>query len=94
MSEDQVISGPAPARDAAGGAATLAAKKSEVAAPRVLTVRELADYLRVHPTTVYRLLRSSQLPAFRVGSDLAFQHRVHRTMMQERGLQHFERGEG
>ncbi len=43
-----------------------------VAAPRVLTVRELGEYLRVHPSTVYRLLRSSQLPAFRIGSDWRF----------------------
>ncbi len=42
------------------------------AAPRVLTVRELADYLRVHPSTVYRLLRTNQLPGFRIGSDWRF----------------------
>ena len=34
--------------------------------PRVLTVRELAGYLRVHQATVYRLLRTGKLPAFRV----------------------------
>jgi excisionase family DNA binding protein len=38
----------------------------------VLTVRELAGYLRVHQTTVYRLLREQKLPAFRVGSDWRF----------------------
>ncbi len=41
-------------------------------ARRVLTVRELADYLRVHPSTVYRLLRTNQLPGFRIGSDWRF----------------------
>ena len=40
--------------------------------PRVLTVRELSEYLRVHPTTVYRLLRAKQLPGFRVGSEWRF----------------------
>jgi excisionase family DNA binding protein len=39
---------------------------------KVLTVRELSEYLRVHPSTVYRLLRQRQLPAFRVGSDWRF----------------------
>jgi len=39
---------------------------------KVLTVREVSDYLRVHPSTVYRLLRQRQLPAFRVGSDWRF----------------------
>jgi excisionase family DNA binding protein len=38
----------------------------------VLTVRELSDYLRVHPSTIYRLLRARQLPAFKVGSDWRF----------------------
>ncbi len=49
-------------------------RTSEAAAPgqRVLTVRELSDYLRVHPSTVYRLLRRRQLPTFRVGSDWRF----------------------
>ncbi len=39
---------------------------------RVLTVRELAGYLKVHPTTIYRLLKRGAVPAFRVGSDWRF----------------------
>ena len=38
----------------------------------MLTVRELAGYLRIHQVTVYRLLREQKLPAFRVGSDWRF----------------------
>lgn len=38
----------------------------------IMTVMELADYLRVHPTTIYRLLKLGQLPAFKVGSDWRF----------------------
>jgi excisionase family DNA binding protein len=33
---------------------------------------EVADYLRVHPSTIYRMLRKQQIPAFRVGSDYRF----------------------
>ena len=40
--------------------------------PRFLTVRELAKYLRVHPTTVYRLLKAQEIPGFRVGSEWRF----------------------
>jgi excisionase family DNA binding protein len=44
--------------------------------PSVLTVRELAGYLRVHQATVYRLLREQKLPAFRVGADWRFNREV------------------
>jgi excisionase family DNA binding protein len=38
----------------------------------VLTLDELAQYLRVHRSTIYRLLRKNQLPAFKIGSDWRF----------------------
>ncbi|HTW86441.1 MAG TPA: helix-turn-helix domain-containing protein [Candidatus Binataceae bacterium] len=38
----------------------------------MFTVKDLAEYLRVHPSTVYRLLRTNQLPGFRIGSDWRF----------------------
>ena len=38
----------------------------------ILTVRELSDDLRVHPTTIYRLLHDRQIPGFRVGGDWRF----------------------
>jgi excisionase family DNA binding protein len=39
---------------------------------KVLTVTEVAEYLHVHPSTIYRLLRKREIPAFRVGSDWRF----------------------
>ncbi|MGC1678706.1 MAG: helix-turn-helix domain-containing protein [Candidatus Binataceae bacterium] len=44
----------------------------EVMRSRVLTVQEVSSYLRVHPSTIYRMLKKNQLPAFRVGSDWRF----------------------
>jgi len=38
----------------------------------VLTVQNVAEYLHVHPSTIYRLLKKRQLPAFKVGSDWRF----------------------
>ena len=38
----------------------------------VFTIKELSDHLRVHPTTIYRLLRQGRLPGFRVGSNWRF----------------------
>ena len=42
----------------------------------VLTASEVANYLRVSLSTIYRLLKSGDLPAFRIGSDWRF-NRVH-----------------
>jgi len=39
---------------------------------KIMTVSEVAEYLRVHSTTVYRLLKQGKLPAFKVGSDWRF----------------------
>lgn len=39
---------------------------------KVLTVQEVSKYLRVHRSTIYRLLKQRRLPAFRVGSDWRF----------------------
>jgi excisionase family DNA binding protein len=38
----------------------------------VLTALELAKYLRIHPTTVYKLAKRGELPAFKVGGDWRF----------------------
>jgi excisionase family DNA binding protein len=38
----------------------------------VLTLVEVAEFLRVHPTTIYRLLYKDQIPAFKVGSEWRF----------------------
>ncbi len=39
---------------------------------QALTVQEVSRYLRVHPSTIYKLLKKNQLPAFRVGSAWRF----------------------
>jgi excisionase family DNA binding protein len=39
---------------------------------QVLTVDEVAIYLRVHASTIYRLVKKHQIPAFKVGGDWRF----------------------
>ncbi len=39
---------------------------------QIFTVNELSTHLRVHPTTIYRLLRRGLIPGFRVGSTWRF----------------------
>ena len=43
---------------------------------RPMTVQELAIYLQVHRSTIYRLLGQKKLPAFRVGSDWRFSRKA------------------
>jgi excisionase family DNA binding protein len=45
----------------------------------VLTVAEVAAFLRVNRSTVYKLIRRGELPAFKVGSDWRF----NRTQIEE-----------
>ena len=39
---------------------------------KVITVAELSEYLRVHRSTLYRLLKKGRLPGFKIGSDWRF----------------------
>ena len=39
---------------------------------KILTLKEVSEYLRVHPSTIYRLLRKKQIPSFKLGADWRF----------------------
>jgi|HubBroStandDraft_5_1064220.scaffolds.fasta_scaffold319340_1 excisionase family DNA binding protein len=34
----------------------------------LMTVAEVSEYLRVHPSTIYHLLKERRIPAFKVGN--------------------------
>lgn len=38
----------------------------------VLTIKEVSAYLRVHTSTIYRLLKKHGLPGYKIGSDWRF----------------------
>jgi excisionase family DNA binding protein len=40
---------------------------------RIMTAVEVAQYLQVHPATLYKLIRKGQIPAFKIGSDYRFE---------------------
>lgn len=48
------------------------ADRPVMAEREVMTVPEVASYLRVHQSTIYRLLKKAGLPAFKIGADWRF----------------------
>ena len=42
----------------------------------LLTVKEISDLLRLHPNTVYKLVRQGKIPSFRIGTELRFRKDV------------------
>jgi len=39
---------------------------------RVMTAKDVAAYMKVHSTTIYRLMKRQQLPAFQIGGEWRF----------------------
>ncbi len=38
----------------------------------ILTTKEVAEYLHIHPLTVHRYAREGKIPAFKIGTDWRF----------------------
>ena len=38
----------------------------------VMTIKEVADYLGVHTSTIYKYAQQGNIPAFKIGSDWRF----------------------
>ena len=51
---------------------------------QVVTVKEVCGLLRIHQSTLYKLVRAGRIPSFRVGSDWRFQQDlIERWMVEE-----------
>jgi excisionase family DNA binding protein len=55
---------------------------------RLLTLREVATYLHVHPGTVYRLVKNGELRGLRVGRDFRFDIKVLEDFIVKGGSAH------
>lgn len=38
----------------------------------IMTAKEVAEYLNIHPLTVHKLAREGKIPAFKIGTDWRF----------------------
>jgi excisionase family DNA binding protein len=65
-------------------------KQTEGMRTRLLTLREVAKYLNVHPVTVYRLVKNGELRGLRVGRDFRFEIKVLEDFVGRGGSAHFD----
>ena len=64
--------------------ARLGNEEKSLAPSLMMTLEEVAKYLRLHRTTVYRLAREGVIPGFKVGSQWRFsKDRVDRWMARQ-----------
>jgi excisionase family DNA binding protein len=54
----------------------------------VLSVREVAEYLKLNEQTVYRLAREGKLPASKIGKQWRFSRRDIEALIQEHRQEH------
>jgi len=55
-----------------------------VAKPKqVMTVKEIADYLDVHPMTIYKYVQDGKIPAFKIGASWRIRKDSIRKWMEE-----------
>jgi len=52
--------------------------------PRLMTIEELAKYLRLHKSTVYRMVRDAQIPASKIGNQVHFRKDVMDTWLSNK----------
>jgi excisionase family DNA binding protein len=41
----------------------------------IMTLYEVAEYLRLHPVTAYRMVKRGDVPAFRIGTEWRFRRK-------------------
>ena len=52
----------------------------------IMTAKEVADYLKLHPLTVHRYARDGKIPAFKIGTDWRFHKKHLERWIQEKSV--------
>jgi len=50
----------------------------------IMTTPEVAQYLQIHQSTLYKLIRRGQIPVMKIGSDYRFDREVIEKWMSDR----------
>ncbi|MDP2943756.1 MAG: helix-turn-helix domain-containing protein [Candidatus Omnitrophota bacterium] len=60
----------------------------------IMTAKEVAEYLNIHPLTVHKYAREGKIPAFKIGTDWRFHKKYIERWIKEKltyNAQHKER---
>lgn len=60
----------------------------------ILTIKEVADYLKVTERTIYRLAAAKQIPAFKVGGSWRFSKPDIDTWIKQQSMEGLDPGRG
>ena len=52
----------------------------------LLTIKEIGDLLRLHPSTIYKLTKQGRIPSFRIGNDWRFRMELIERWMAEKSV--------
>ena len=56
----------------------------------ILTTKEVADYLHLHPLTVHRYAREGKIPAFKIGTDWRFHKKYIERWIKQKLVYNFQ----
>jgi excisionase family DNA binding protein len=56
----------------------------------ILTAKEVAEYLNIHPLTVHRYAREGRIPAFKIGTDWRFHKKYIERWIREKSVYNAE----
>lgn len=56
----------------------------------ILTAKEVAEYLNIHPLTVHKYARDGRMPAFKIGTDWRFHKKYIERWIREKSAYNFE----
>jgi len=58
----------------------------------ILTAREVAEYLNIHPLTVHKYAREGKIPAFKLGMDWRFHRKFIERWIKEKSAYNSNNG--
>ena len=59
----------------------------------IMTTKEVAEYLNIHPLTVHKYAREGKIPAFKIGTDWRFHKKYIERWIKEKSSYNAQRKE-